>query len=158
MKYDPNGKMLPKLNRLYFFESESFKKSNKPEILEDGSWVIEGEFLIYDEKIRDYNQSLPFYKKKIQNKDGDTGCVFPILVCSPSFVKNYKDSIAVDTVKPIVFDKFNEEAVENYINEKLGAIGEVTFDELIECLDKFSWAKYDMEEYPWPDSMNEKLE
>lgn len=154
MSYDLSQKMLPRLKSLTFFEPGSFKKSDKPDVLEDGSWVIEGEFQIYDQKLKDYNRSLPFYRRKVGNKDGDTGYVFPILVCSQDFVKIHKDRIAADIVKPIVFEDFSRERVEEYINDKVNALGEVTFDELIECLDQFSWAKYDIEDEEWPKSMS----
>ena len=152
----PYEKLLPRLNYLTFFEPGSFRESDKPDILDDGSWVIEGEFGIYDQKVRDYNDKLPFYKKKVGNKDGDTGYVYPILVCSEDFAKKHYAEIATETVKPIILDEFSREEVEKYITNHVQALGEVTFDELIECLDKFSWATYDFAE--WTNSTKQKAE
>lgn len=148
-----NEKILPRLNGVTFFEPGSFKQSQKPDVLEDGSWVIEGEISIYDQKTRSYNQKLPFYKKKVGNKDGDIGHIFPILVCSPDFVKYHGTEIAPDTVKPIMFKEFSVGGVENYIDTRLQALGEVSFDEMVESIDEFCWATYDLGMEDWPDSL-----
>lgn len=51
--------------------------------------MIEGDLSVYDQKVREYNKSLPLFKEKVGNKDGDTGYIFPILMCSEKFFRQW---------------------------------------------------------------------
>lgn len=144
MALDTSRKIIPRLNYITFYKPNTFLKANRPKVLDNGSWAIEGDLHIYDQRARDYNHKLPFYKKKIMNRDGDIGHIFPILVCSKNYIKINNVEIAVGTLKPIVFDTFDRIKIEEYFSKKIQGFGELTIDELIDRLDEFSWAQYDI--------------
>jgi hypothetical protein len=136
-------KIVPRLNKVLFFEENSFKSTTMP-IRDGDGWYIRGQFYVKDELTDRYNRTKPFYKHRRGNKDGDLGHAFPFIMCNKAYLNKYEKELSTDGYKPIVMKEFDPESATNVLAKKIKDAGDyISIDTLWKHLSLFADTEYD---------------